>query len=105
MSAEVMQKIREQEAHAEEMKQDARAKFKRRLMQANEEGQQMLERSVAEAKKQAGQEKAAAAETAQQEYETILKEAGEKDREISRQGQANMDKAVALIVGRIVGDT
>ncbi len=69
--------------------------------QAEQEARQIIERARSQAQEEARQMLAKA--QAEQETQTILSKADDKNREIEKLAMKNMDRAVAFILERVIG--
>lgn len=102
MAIELIQAIHTAETEAEQIRKEGVQKAKAELAQASAQAASIMERAEEQADAQRTQVRQQAGQEAQQAYDAALEKAQEECVAIVRDAQKNMERAVAIILGRIV---
>ena len=104
MSLDAVNKIREAETQAEQMKTEAAARCKQQIAQAQQEAEKAIAAARSKAAAEAEQVRLAEEEKLSAQLEEIVGNTQNKKAAIRARAENRMDEAVSLIAGRIVNN-
>jgi len=102
MSMEYLKQIREKEEHADKLRRDALAEAKRVVSMATDEATALVERVQGEAESSYKKALIAASDEAAADYDNIISQAHWEHSMLLKTAEENTDKAIAVIVGKVV---
>nr|PZN09646.1 MAG: hypothetical protein DIU64_08265 [Caldicoprobacter oshimai] len=102
MGIDAIKEIRQAEQQAEEIKKQAMEKAREILRRAEEEGNRFLVEVTQQAQQERQQFMRQAEEEARKEIEALNQKAEEECQKIRQMAQAKLDKAISLIMGKVV---
>jgi V/A-type H+-transporting ATPase subunit G/H len=101
MTNKYIQQVLDIEKQSQEIHEKAKREAQELPILAEQEAQALIEKAKAEAQEEA--RKIVAQVQAEDEAEKILAEVNKKNNEIESRANANMDKAVAYVLERVIG--
>jgi len=102
MSMEYLKQIREKEEQAEKLRRDALAESKKIVSVATDEAAALVERVQTEAESSYKKTLSIANDEAAADYDNILKQAHWEHSMLLKTAEENIDKAVAIIVRKVM---